>query len=371
MEVTQAGNRHYHQLDSVRGIAALVVCLAHAAHVYQMPAWFRPAFDSIANSHGAVVLFFILSGFVLGLSWRRYESNAVGLLKFYVRRGFRIVPALWVATTLAVLSLALFPPVLDAPFSEWFVRFNHDLSAREVMFGYLVLDNEALPPVWTIYVELVGSLAIPPLVWLLLRGRAPALATIAALAALSFPASLLPNAFWPAVYMVDFAIGIALAYYLPKLSRQQAVITLLAGLAFITVGRAVYFFILTGEWQDGSFGFNDAGAALVEAIGGTLLIASLVSGQIGTGWAQWRPIRALGHWSYSFYLVHFAVMRTIANGFPVQDPVVGTIVLMAATVVISAALSWAIYWLVEMPGIKLGKFVTRSWTGKTQPVAGA
>lgn len=349
---------HFSALGSVRGLAALFVCLSHVALAYPLPHTFRLLFDTAVNAHGAVVLFFILSGFVLCHSWKRFPPRTTSIILFYLRRAFRILPTLWVVTTIAIIFLAIAPPPAVGTFSEWFMRFNHPLSKRDIVLGYLVMDNEVLPPVWTIYVELGGSLAIPALTWLLSRNRRTALLALLALAIIAVPASALPNAFWPAVYMVDFGIGIALALYPIAMNRRLAISAAVVGMLLLTVGRPLFFLLQTGMWQDGLFGFASGGATLVETAGGGLLIAGLISGNLPTGWLDWRPLYLLGEWSYSFYLSHFAVERLVANTFPIADPVHGTAILAVGTVALTLPLSYLLYRYVELPSIRIGKAVT-------------
>src|SRR5262245_20320652 len=89
------------ELGALRGIAALVVCLSHTLLVYDHPQALLILAGIPLNAHGAVVLFFVLSGFVLALSWQRFSPGLASAIQFYTRRGFRIFPAMWLATVIA------------------------------------------------------------------------------------------------------------------------------------------------------------------------------------------------------------------------------------------------------------------------------
>src|SRR5580692_8997786 len=65
--------QHVVELQSIRGIAALVVCVGHATSVYDVSHASAGTQVAIAvvspllNGHAAVILFFVLSGYVLNL----------------------------------------------------------------------------------------------------------------------------------------------------------------------------------------------------------------------------------------------------------------------------------------------------------------
>src|SRR5205085_191885 len=74
------------------------------------------------------------------------------------------------------------------------------------------------------------------------------------------------------------------------------------------------------------------GAAAIVAGGGNVLL-------------EWRPVRALGDVSYSFYLWHWPVL-VIAAGYAERDLAVGVDLLLLAA---ALALSAGTYVLVEKP----------------------
>src|SRR5208282_647946 len=84
---TQSGVQRLSELDALRGIAALSVVLWHFfCATYTVPG-VRPIYW-IARGDGAVVLFFLLSGFVLSLPFFRAQKPAY--LSFIIRRVCRI-----------------------------------------------------------------------------------------------------------------------------------------------------------------------------------------------------------------------------------------------------------------------------------------
>ena len=98
------------ELDSLRGIAALLVLFQHARVLGLDPRPFdHPMVEKVAHmlmhfsplrvlefGRGAVLFFFVLSGFLITVlllqEWK--AANAISLSHFYLRRALRLVPAL-------------------------------------------------------------------------------------------------------------------------------------------------------------------------------------------------------------------------------------------------------------------------------------
>jgi len=160
---------HIPELQSIRGLAALVVVIGHPISFYQPPDWFVTVWK-LVNSQVAVEIFFILSGFVLANSLSRQAITGITVRNFYIKRLFRIYPALWFVSAFALLYVSFLHYNIHLPDeADWFRgRFQaerytpiHILASFAGMLAYLS------PPVWTIFVEMMGSLLLPGLAWLL------------------------------------------------------------------------------------------------------------------------------------------------------------------------------------------------------------
>ncbi|WP_428390042.1 acyltransferase family protein [Mucisphaera sp.] len=88
--------KHIPSLDGFRGVACLIVLLAHMTPLY------------VSGAFG-VDMFFVLSGFLItGILVSEIDKTGrIALLKFYVRRFLRLLPALWL-TVIAVLGTLYF-----------------------------------------------------------------------------------------------------------------------------------------------------------------------------------------------------------------------------------------------------------------------
>jgi peptidoglycan/LPS O-acetylase OafA/YrhL len=93
-----------------------------------------------------VALFFLISGFVIPLSFQSY-----GRLDFLVARFFRIYPTYWIGLSASLIVLLIGGRLLGTPFPD---------SAAEVLYGYLIGARDIAfvrsvdGVVWTIEIEL-------------------------------------------------------------------------------------------------------------------------------------------------------------------------------------------------------------------------
>lgn len=151
--------------NSLRGIAALSVITGHYLGTFWKlteavagltgivrPPVVWPLFaQSVISSPvnlGAfgVALFFLISGFVIPLSFQSY-----GRLDFLIGRFFRIYPTYWIGLSASLLVLAIGGSLLGMPFPH---------SPVEVLYGYLIGTRDIVfvksvdGVVWTIEIEL-------------------------------------------------------------------------------------------------------------------------------------------------------------------------------------------------------------------------
>jgi peptidoglycan/LPS O-acetylase OafA/YrhL len=350
-----ARHPHVPELQSIRGIAAFVVMLGHCASYYIAPKWFHTAELVLANGDGAVVLFFVLSGYVLANLLSKSPLNGKTVVSFYIRRLFRIYPALWLASLLALVYVVFFHyriPVADA--SPWFAaRFKVEryslVGIAASMAGALAF---LLPPVWSIFVEMVGSVLMPACRLTRDNGRLAFLVLGACLFALSF--MLGPYTYYNvATYMLDFWLGAAAFYALAQPSGRRVPP---AGVQISAMLAALGIF-LAGQFVDQP-GINPP-LTLAYALASVLLLVAVLRSWVGVGFLRAKWLVRLGDWSYSVYLLHFSVMCFAAKGLQVAGAsslptVARSCLLIALTAIVTVPLSAASYRIVELPGIALG-----------------
>ncbi|HNQ60824.1 MAG TPA: acyltransferase [Bacteroidia bacterium] len=129
--------KYFGGLDTLRAIAAIVVVLNHIVLISEEQG--RPLINTLSNfkfpdAHLAVVLFFVLSGFLITyLLIKEKESNGkISLKKFYLRRILRIWPLYYLiifasllffeedySVTTLLLCLGIFPNIAHALEIGW------------------------------------------------------------------------------------------------------------------------------------------------------------------------------------------------------------------------------------------------------------
>ncbi len=279
-------HRHLPELQSLRGLAATIVLLHHGAFLFATSWSFRYATEAIFNAHAAVMLFFVLSGYVLGLSLIGTHFTARWISRFYLRRAFRIYPAIIVISLFSGLYLIYVHrswSTFDA--SAWYHKsYRSGFPGVEgFALSLLAWRNELIPPLWTVRIEILGSLAMPLLAYLIRCGLGVAL--IGATALLMFAA---PTSVW--IYLVSFALGGYAAYLSPWLKPHGSVLALIAAALFMYFMR-----LINPAWR---FEVNDAALlpTLLESVGAALVVTNVAPRwtlpcSVRSLWYGWETFR--------------------------------------------------------------------------------
>ncbi len=180
--------------------------------IYVLPPGTRIVLDAIFNAHASVIVFFVLSGYVLTGSLLRRGLSWSGIEGFYVGRLFRLFPALWVASAISALCLLVCPELSIHPAPNgWFTLYLHPFpSGLELVLATLAIDKSLIMPVWTIFIELMGSALMPLIVTLaLLKTRLLRGYSRNGMGRLPF--GLSPHRLNSLAYIFDFMLGAWLA----------------------------------------------------------------------------------------------------------------------------------------------------------------
>ncbi|MEZ6143262.1 MAG: acyltransferase [Zavarzinella sp.] len=361
------------RLESLRGVAALLVALLHIGlmrilennYTYGLAdinrhrdskfEWvLTHLWRALANGHGAVILFFVLSGFVLRLSLNRSEPvNSKKIGYFFLRRLIRLYPA--------VIGMTLIFVVL---YFGWGLRLPW---APDEMYTWVnivktmtLLETRMNGVMWSLQLELIATPVIV-LTFFLARqfGEWILLLLLFVLAGLSFTTTwdglLLDTGFVTIGTIYAFLAGMAVPYFgkraVEKLSSRVAVLA-------ICWWTIIFFTART------SLGMGSKWSVLVEVIATFSIVSLLAYGKVDrvAFWLDWKLFRFYGKISYSFYLLHpvtfiFLHMqadywnRQVSQGMPA---LVVAVILAVVSIVAITPISALMYYAVEKPFIRLG-----------------
>ncbi|MFF8022980.1 acyltransferase family protein [Streptomyces sp. NPDC007896] len=301
-------------LDGLRGLAALYVLLFHC-WLLTMPGFPEnsgPAWLGwLMYGRLAVVFFLVLSGFSLAISPARNGWQLGGVSRFLRRRAWRILPPYWAALALSLVV-------------AWFVvpasHFGPPTGTSVLVYGFVVQDVFTAPTpngaFWSIGVEAELYLAFPLL--LLVRRRLGAVVLVAGVTLLVVARGLLaPNASpvegvnWLtpnlAPVFVAGLVGAGIVVAPEKVRRLPW--HWLAALAALPVVALV---VIKGSvWTVDHYFWID----LAVAPAMTMMIAAVATGRpaVLMRLLATRPMRGLGDFSYSLYLVHLPIVMIVCR----------------------------------------------------------
>ena len=362
------GHGHWPALTGLRGLAALGVLAFHVAglggRTQELPA---PLAWLCGMGWSGVDVFFTLSAFLLCLPFVDASERGApepSLREYWRHRAWRILPAYW----LQVLLLFVLA-VLGVQVSYWTSTDAANLAVNALfLYNLHPYVGAALPPWWTLPVEL-GFYLLLPLFAALLRPSRWYWLLLAIAGSLAWRWWVVHAGFSRAEEVAwadhlpgrlhQFLVGMLAAWALLRWRTRLAALgslqrDLLAGgavLAFIALPALAIPF--TGQAYAGVpspqgplFAWHLFSALLV-----ALLLLALASGPslaaraFGAGW-----LRALGLVSFSLYLWHYPVLlalREALGGFAATRAQFGTFAFYALLFsLLAAAVSW---WLVERP----------------------
>ncbi len=366
------GHPRFPLLDSLRAVAAVGVLLGHvgfdtgADHAY----WWGPL---VANGDTGVTVFFVLSGFLMYrpmVSAQLHGAARPAWRDYARRRLLRIVPAYWLALTV----LAIYPGLPGVFSGDWwrYYFFLQTYSDTTTLGGLVVA--------WSVCVEVTFYLLLPfyaAAVGRLTRGFARdrrvrfELVLLAGMAVASLVFRYVDHEIGPPTlelalpaFLDWFAVGMALALLSAAIQARQRE----DGPAFRPAAER-WIARHPGACWAAAFGLFAVAAAilgkppqsgwsnvqtvfikhLLAVVAACLLVLPAVFGDRAGGWPRrvmaWGLLAWLGLISYGIYLWHDGVVTILEkHGIERSFTVLG-----AATIVGTAAIAAASYYVVERP----------------------
>jgi peptidoglycan/LPS O-acetylase OafA/YrhL len=368
----------YRSLDAVRGVAALTVLLHHAAMTFpgggenrqeilergfRAPAaWlYATPLRLAVNGPAAVLLFFVLSGFVLTLALN--SDRRPSYPGFAVARFCRI----WLPFAVAILvSAALSALLASSPApgtSDWF-RFGtwHNPVSPANLTRHLAMTGTATDldnPMWSLIHELRISFIFPAIVFLTMRRP---VSTFVGSVLLCFASVILVGQgalsshviswFQTCTYVYFFVVGILLANSAERVTEALSSLPqpMTALLWILALGG------LTIAPSDTSHVAEVANGALllVSGLAAGLIVALCISGGLAERVLLSAGPRFLGRVSYSLYLTHIVVLATVVHALSTTLSLPVAVAIALPVSIVTAELCQR---YVEGPSQRLGKIL--------------
>jgi peptidoglycan/LPS O-acetylase OafA/YrhL len=340
-------------LDGIRGLAALYVVIDHV---------FLRAFPGYPADHApfwagwfiygrfAVVVFIVLSGFSLALSPARHGWRFQGVGRFAERRARRILPAYWAALAFSLAVAWLIVPQPGHGVPDFKSVLVNGLLVQNVVGAHS--PNAAF---WSMAVEAQLYIAFPLL--LLMVRRWGGVAMVGAVVLVVIAVGIMG----PHIARVDtFVVQSA-----PDLAALFAVGVLAAGIAGASPARrswpwprlalAAVIPVLLTVALEGSVWTLDHLYWVDLALGPALacLLAGLATGRpaLLLRGLDARPMRRLGSFSYSLYLVHAPIVAVVCERIlagRVPEGVPFFLVSLALVLPLTIAFAWGFSRVFEM-----------------------
>jgi peptidoglycan/LPS O-acetylase OafA/YrhL len=280
-------------LTGIRGVAALLVFAYHAG------------FSALPGGFG-VTVFFFLSGYLITTLLRGEieRTGTLNLREFYWRRAKRILPPMYL-----VLALALLVSLIAGRAIDW-----STVTAQGLHFtNYARAAGDPLLPatgvMWSLSIEEHFYLLFPVALLALMRRKAQVAMIFAwaCLAVLGWRVALslsgiggeyLHNATDTRIDAILF--GCILAMWRNPLWDRSVSPVQGIGLLGLSGVALLLAFAIPGHFFHDTVAYTVQSAALLPVFYCAIRFAHWPLFQ----WLEWRPVRALGLISYTFYLSH-------------------------------------------------------------------
>jgi peptidoglycan/LPS O-acetylase OafA/YrhL len=377
------GTTHNPRLQSLRGIAALLVLVGHAGLLvaYQID---HPLLTILCRQQNSAVLFFyVLSGYVLGESLRRSFDAAQPLTSlgaFTIKRLARLMPVYWAAVALGALTiLALDRPPIAGLHSWYSGNFGGGAAVLtgkvwwRNLTGWTPSMNGAL---WSVQIELWIIPLLPIVVAVSRRLPLQAdLLIVGVLGAISHWLMFGPTSGTPlnvVPYLYFFWIGVAL----PKLMTRWPLVFSSGPLFGFLIALDLLVHMTYTSW-----GLSWPGRLLIDGPVSALIIGFVLA-RPDAPFARFltvRPLTWLGDVSYSFYaygtcilmIVGVVIVNAVPPSWLTTGPGALFVMFTAAigALIVTLPLAYLSYRYIELPGTEWGRRLATAVSRRSVPDA--
>lgn len=315
------------ELEAIRGMATLSVVFGHFFSSFSRPDNFNGIvhliYSSLTNGTAAVVVFFVLSGLVLPLSFFRSDGSIktiqISILNRFPRLFFLVFITVMGSYIAYALGFNYSKEAAELSGSNWLASEGYPISDGyftpdfvtalwQSTFGTL-LDNRANFNVslWTMAHELFGSFVTFGLAMVIYKAPMKVVLAISlvALVVLQFTA-------WR---LTPFVVGTVISIYL--FNKPDFSLKLPVSLALIVVGLLLYRFHISMAsnlpWHLFPGDGDDRKEWIVYIISGSCIIIGVVGSEFIRNLMNSKWLIALGRHSFAMYASHMLIMSTVIS----------------------------------------------------------
>jgi peptidoglycan/LPS O-acetylase OafA/YrhL len=376
------------ELEALRGIAALTVVVLHCFHVglfhfasvlgpkqlaeLGLPSFvFGVAGETIFNGRSAVLLFFILSGFVMGANLDTTKPLTVdAYAMFLIRRFFRLIPPVWAAVFFSiVLSIAVGDLIYD-PGTNALVKTA--FGWKQIFEYFTLRDTSIDPALWSLVVEIFACLVYLPLLYCS-RSVGLGLQIVGINVVFALQIEYASAVRWGNVVYIFPLFMFYLGIIAPSVGRR--IVEALSPKTASAFAVAAYIFIVSPELLETLLQFdwgsltNDvikrvfAEAPYFVPLSAFYLVSWVAYGEHGMArrFLNRAPAIFLGRISYSVYILHmpivFAIFALLQIYGPVGSRAAQTILVIVVSIPVTLVCADACRRVVELPSIEIGRRV--------------
>jgi peptidoglycan/LPS O-acetylase OafA/YrhL len=374
-------NTRFHTLDSLRGVAALQVVIAHCLVAVPSLSWLVFEGDNkkgfgwgllfnhsplsiLWSDSAAVKVFFVLSGFVLSLPYFQIENKEPYYPRFFVKRIVRLyLPCLAVLLLSLLLKEIVYNPGNVSDFGQW-VKIMWNIRMTPGMWVDLFTLRNNLNffdrALWTLAPEIKLSLILPLAIYVhrkmnVIGSIFFVLAYIAIWHTLNKSGIRTWWSDFPTLYYFTFfLIGSIICKYRNAVINWINTIPNIWYFVFVAVTIIIYTFAHSMWWiPKGLYQPLRARIDYVSAFSavGTLVIAL---SERAKGFFNSKLLLFLGKVSFSIYLIHIVVVAAMANIF---GKMLSPELTVGLAFILSFPLALLFYNCVEVPSIKLANIL--------------
>jgi peptidoglycan/LPS O-acetylase OafA/YrhL len=282
-EYSKAQKNYMPTLDGLRAFACLLVVVAHIVEFSKLD-----LFDTAMVGTVGVIIFFALSGFLMGALYFNRPFGERNAVSYSIARLTRIVPAYYLAVTIYIIS-------------QFIVPGSFEITTANVARLYLFLSSASvfwsIPPEMQFYVFFA-------FLWLAFHRLKEGNIFLMGVILLGSLALVATRDMWPGILLPSklhiFILGLVACFALTKDSVKNYLChpVFQAG---IIAGLVIY---ITYALESSEI-FNDIFFAAIIA----LLVPSLSKTTVVTSIFASRIFRFIGAASFSIYLLHGTVIR--------------------------------------------------------------